>query len=249
MERVAFLLEDSGQRLPCMLNPESLVQRRRAGVRPSRSAGGLLTGARMADDPLLYTGGGTTELELELLFDVSIADSPVPIPDVRDLTRPLWELSENGVGEDGFGRPPTVRFVWGTSWNIRGVVVAVAERLECFTPEGSPGRSWLRMRLQRVAEASDRPEIPASVPSTLQVPPPETEIPPEQLQVHEVLGGSGGESGSGLSERLDVIARRYYSNPLFWKHLALFNNVDDPTHIPSGLTLRIPPLSMLKQSP
>ena len=28
MERVAFLVEDTGERIPCLLNPESLVVRR-----------------------------------------------------------------------------------------------------------------------------------------------------------------------------------------------------------------------------
>ena len=33
MERAAFLIEDTNQRLECLLNPESLVVRRVAGVR------------------------------------------------------------------------------------------------------------------------------------------------------------------------------------------------------------------------
>jgi len=32
MERVAFLVEASGKRIECMLNPESVVIRRQAGV-------------------------------------------------------------------------------------------------------------------------------------------------------------------------------------------------------------------------
>jgi hypothetical protein len=55
MERVAFLIEDTGQRIGCLLNPESLVVRRTAGVQPRRSAGGALTGTSLPDDPLLFT--------------------------------------------------------------------------------------------------------------------------------------------------------------------------------------------------
>src|SRR5512138_885882 len=129
MERVAFLIESTGERLGCLLNPESLVMRRLAGVRPRRSLSGQLSGTHMAEDELLYTGGGLTELRLDLLFDVTLAGSSFETDDVRDLTRPLWELAENSAGDDGFGRPPLVRFVLGKSWNVPCVVAAVAERL------------------------------------------------------------------------------------------------------------------------
>ena len=152
MERVAFLHEGSRARIGCLLNPECIVLRRHAGVAPRLSAGGLVTGTALTDDPLVHTGGGKTELDLDLLFDVSLAGSSIQSDDVRDLTRPLWELAENQRIAKGYGKPPLVRFVWGKGWNIPGVVVAVAERLECFTSAGVPRRSWLRMRLRRITE-------------------------------------------------------------------------------------------------
>ena len=36
MERAAFLIEDTNQRIGCLLNPESLVMRRVAGLRRAR---------------------------------------------------------------------------------------------------------------------------------------------------------------------------------------------------------------------
>ena len=152
MERVAFLLEHTGQRLSCLLNPSDLVIRRTAGVRPRYSIGGALTGKDLADHPLLFTGGGMTWLELALLFDVSLSDSGTVVEDVRELTGPLWELAENMSNGRDYGRPPLVRLVWGKSWNIPGIVTAVAERLEYFTETGVPRRSWQRMRLHRVKE-------------------------------------------------------------------------------------------------
>jgi hypothetical protein len=88
---------------------------------------------------LFYTGGGTTEINLDLLFDIAIGGSTIATEDVRDLTRPLWELAEGSPEENGFSRPPVVRFVWGKAWNIPAIVVAVAERLENSHPMGSPG--------------------------------------------------------------------------------------------------------------
>lgn len=247
MERVAFLLEETNERLGCLLNPDSLVMRRVAGVLPRRSVGGQFTGVGLRDDPLLYTGGGRTELELHLLFDVSLAGSSIETNDVRDLTGPLWNLAENTRSANGYRRPPLVRFVWGKSWNIPGIVAAVAEYLEQFTADGAPRRSWLSMRLWRVNEPL-RETVPggqplqtqAFSPADLEVSP--DRVPADRVQAHVVSAG----------ERLDEIAARYYQDqpamevPALWRMLASFNNLQDPLHIPAGFLLRIPPLSALR---
>jgi len=97
VERVSFLVEATGTRLSCLLNPETLAVRRLAGVRPRQTASGALTGAELSDDPLLHTGGGRTEIDLDLLFDLSLGGGTVVADDVRDLTRPFWNLAENAV--------------------------------------------------------------------------------------------------------------------------------------------------------
>jgi len=249
MERVAFLVEKTGERIPCLLNPESVVIRRLAGVRTRRSSTGPLTGAGLKDDPLIYTGGGTTEINLDLLFDVSIAGSSITTGDVRDLTSPLWQLAEGSAEENGLIQPPLVRFVWGKAWNIPGVVVAVAERLEDFSAEGIPGRSWLRMRLLRASEETlSGPDAPTLGPAIPEVPE-GTEIPPDQLLVHEVTGGVAAETEEpqedseqdegGPPARLDTVAHQYCGYP-WWKPIAQLNNIDDPLKIAPGTLLRIP---------
>jgi hypothetical protein len=243
MERVAFLIEGAGERIGCLLNPESVVRRRVAGVRARRSVGGLLTGAGLSDDQLIYTGGGTTELNLDLLFDVSVAGSTIATEDVRDLTGPIWSLAENFPAEDGYGRPPLARFIWGKSWNILGVVAAVAERLEYFTPEGVPRRSWLRMRMLRVAEPPSGP--PASPASNLA---PAVDIagtPSAAVQsvmstgegrIYEVVGEPGG---GGSSDTLYNIAARFGLDPSRWREIAERSGIDDPLRIEPGTTLQI----------
>ena len=252
MERVAFLIEETGQRIACMLNPEDLVVRRQAGVRPRRSAGGALTGAGLSDDTLLFTGGGTTELQLNLMFDVSLAGSSKKVKDVRDLTYPLWQLAENAADEQHYGRPPLVRFVWGKSWNIPGIVSAVAERLDYFAAGGEPLRSWLSLRFLRVAESASATgmerravppinllhELPAQ--PTTQTGSAPTHAARPEYQVHQVATG----------ERLDQLEFRFYGylgHPSLWRWLAIFNNIIDPLHIPPGTPVQIPPLSMLKE--
>jgi hypothetical protein len=265
MERVSFLIEESGERVPCMLNPDSVVLRRRAGVRPAAAQSGWLTRGGTTDDPLLQTGGGRTELDLELLFDVTLLPpatpvapavptmpgagaEPVPAPerDVRSLTRPLWELTENRAGEDGVGRMSLVRFVWGKPWCELGLIVALAERLEYFTAGGTPQRSWLRLRLVRVAEPAPPPAGPDGLPlaaATADVAPPFD--PAAEPQVYEVTG-TGPAAGTGepsRGERLDVIAARMYGGRWWlWRVIAAANDLPEPPWVPPGTVLRIPPV-------
>jgi hypothetical protein len=251
MERVAFLLEETNETLPCLLNPDTLVMRRLAGVRPRRSAGGGLTGTGLADDPLLYTGGGRTELEMDLLFDINLAGASITTDDVRDLTGPLWNLAENAASKDGYGQPPLVRFVWGKAWNVPGVITAVAERLEQFSATGAAQRSWLRLRLLRVREpgTTDTP-TPISNPEDLleMLPPPpegQPELPPDAGSgdlFHEIQGGGEGEE-AGTGERLDLLAFTYFGRADAWRLLAVYNDLIDPLRLAAGTVLRIPPVA------
>jgi hypothetical protein len=244
MERVCFLLDDTGQRISCLLNPDSVVVRRAAGVRTRDEAGGRLTGSGLADDPVHFTGGGRTEIELDLLFDTSLAGSTIASQDVKELTGPLWELSENYAGADGAARLRSVRLVWGKAWNVEGFVTAVAERFERFDPFGAPQRSWLRMRLLRTGRLMATSQVvpQAAVGYAL---PPASEIAEDEVIVHEVVGGEPGDEAGG-GERLDLIAARYYGEPSLWRVLAAFNGVTDPTRIPPPRTVRVPPLSALR---
>ena len=239
------MVEDTQERLSCLLNPNTIVMRRVASVRPQASVTGSFTGTRLSDDPLLYTGGGRTELELDLLFDVSLTEGPNVYTDVRDLTGPIWRLAENATsGGDRYERPPLARVLWGKALNLLGVVGSVAERLEQFDATGTPGRSWLRLKMIRVPERAAPPPSPAA-PATLTggvagpVP-----LPGEQ-QVHEVLGGGARpDEGDGpTGERLDSLAARYYGGRSdLWRLIAAANDLGEPPWVDPGRLLVIPPL-------
>jgi hypothetical protein len=249
MERAAFLVEATSERISCLLNPASVVVRRLAGVRSRQSGAGPLTGAALKDDPLVFTGGGMSEILLDLLFDVSLTGSTVTAVDVRDLTRPLTELAEGRLGDDGYGQVPLVRFVWGKSWNILGVVTAVAERLECFTEGGEPQRSWLRMRFLRVTDQASERSSGREQDLSLSDVPEKLDVAPEMLGFHQIEGAGEADEGGGASERLDEIASKHYGNPAWWRLLAVFNNIDNPSEITPGTVLNIPPASALGAKP
>ena len=253
MERVVFLVEQTGERITCLLNPESVVMRRTAGVKPHALPTGAVTGVALSDDPLVATGGGVTELELDLLFDAEIeresaaptrqiageldaAPESQPEIDVRDLTRPIWSLAENAEGADGYGAPPLIRLIWGRSWNLPGVIVAIAERLERFTSNGVPQRSWLRVRLRRVSESLGRtaPRRPAT---------PQFELPvlddPMLLDTAPYVDMLVDDLGLP-AQRLDQIAAERYGDPSLWRLIASLNNIDHPLRLSEGMSVVLP---------
>lgn len=237
MERAAFLIEGTGERIPCLLNPATVVMRRVAGVRPRLSSGGPLTGAGLADSPLLFTGGGVTELLLDLLFDVSLV-GPMPQPEsVRALTEPLWRMAENQRREGEYGRPPQVRFVWGKTWNVPGVLVAVAERLEYFTQSGTPQRSWLRLRMLRTLEQPIAPEPLPEPPATEPWGDWPMDVDQQSVQFHDLIG-----DGDGNTEPLFIVAQESHGTPDTEHYIAEFNDIDDLWRMVPGQTLQVPPL-------
>lgn len=243
MERVAFIIDATGERIDCLLNPESLEVRRLAGVRAPALAGSTLVGAGLADDPVLFTGGGRTELTVDLVFDVDLADVASPPEDVRVMTARLWQLAENSAVERGSNRPPLVRFVWGKSWNVPGVIVAISERFDAFGPAGAPRRSWLRLKLRRAVEPS------AAGPDSF-----ESELAASE---HGGLGASmpdaiaavgDGGSGGGLGDadggyggvRFDLLAAQALGSPLRWRALAEHNRIANPFAVEPGAVLSVP---------
>jgi hypothetical protein len=238
MERVAFILTHSDERISCMLNPQSLVLRRWAGIKPRSSIGGSFVSNELSDTPLLHTGGGVTELTLDLLFDISVSGSTITTEDVRDLTAPFWEMAENMVDSNGKQYPPQVRFVWGKSWNIPGVVIKVAEKFDRFTRGGSPTRSWMRLSLLRVLEIDTQTRPVQFLHSNVLIPEKRKDASVNELTEHVVSS----------QDRLDILALKYYGDVSFWRLLASYNGISDPLHIEESLVLKILPKGKLEKS-
>ncbi|WP_194410449.1 hypothetical protein [Microbacterium cremeum] len=263
MERVAFIVEETGERISCMLNPEHIVHRRSAGLAPRRSGSGIVSGQGLSDAPLLHTGGGRTELDLQLLFDVDLVPQPlVPTPsppgtattdaavapapplrprrrDVRDYTRPLWQLAEN---TDLAGRgAPHVRMVLGKGWNMLAVVESLSERFEKFDASGTPGRSWLSMRLVRVPDPN--PPAPETAPA-VRIPDAAAAVAAaaEPAAVHAVVGAGADENGDAAGgETLPELAARYFGGrSALWRWIADVNVLDDVIWPEPGRDLIIP---------
>lgn len=234
MERVAFLIESTGEQIYCLLNPETLVMTRTAGVEARQSSGGRLTGSGLADDPLLFTGGGRTELRLDLLFDVDLLPGHLLATDIRQLTRRIWALAENSAEVQRQHRPPLVRLLWGQAWSIPGIVTEVAERFDRFATDGSPLRSWLRLTFVRVGTAADAeggeawelaqrlPAIDLSAPAVTAL-----EVVDEG---GSTLTGEPDDPGTATINpvRLGLFSQEAFGNPFQWKELLEYNDIEDP---------------------
>ncbi|MDJ0313093.1 hypothetical protein [Arthrobacter sp. H35-D1] len=238
MERVAFLIEDTGEHFGALLNPETVLMSRTAGVEPHRSGGGRLAGAALADDPLLFTGGGHTELRMDLVFDVDLAPAHLSVSDVRQMTRHIWSLAENSTEVEQQRRPPSVRFVWGRAWNVPGVVTEVAERFDRFAPDGSPLRSWMRLVFVRVGQNPDE-EGGENYELAQRLPAVDLTAPP--VGALEVIGDGADEDlmeeddGNSMVSlphvppgELGILSWRAFGTPLQWKLLLGYNNIDNP---------------------
>jgi hypothetical protein len=245
MERVAFLIEPGDHRISCLVNPETVVIRRKAGIRPRESIGGALTGAGLSDAPLLFTGGGHTWIELELLFDVNLPGSTLRSQDVRDLSGHFFRMAENSLESEGYAKPPTVRMVWGKSWNIPGVITDVAERLDCFSGSGVPSRSWLKLRMRRVTENAGIPEPPYDW----------LESADASSRAIDALEQAGNDIAVEQQEtilpgeRLETLAHRFFGNASLWRFIAAFNGITDPFSISLSVTLRIPSITEIAGLP
>lgn len=344
MERVTFLIERTGDRISCLLNPESLEARRTAGLARRRTATGSVLGNPRTDDPLIPTGGGITEYDLQLLFDVDLANEgrgarkeamppvqsipaltdlaepadpeaavpdtqdpptetpfePLPEPivaltgddadetaaspeplsatqpppptdrasveppplspeqpsimaptedptmvaDVRELTQPLWALAETGGLVDGALVQPRVRFIWGKSWNVPGVVTAVAERLERFDLDGVPRRSWLSLRLRRVEED----------PEGVSAAPPALVTSPQFLLDRPAAVGAGpavrsmpvpvGPDGRPMMSAF-IVAYEIYGDPSLHLAICEASGIDNPLSIREGQRYILLPVDQL----
>lgn len=192
----------------------------------------------LADDPLLFTGGGRTELVLDLVFDVGLMESAAAPEDVRSITSRLWQLAENSVQERGSVRPPLVRFVWGKAWNLPGVIVAIAERFDAFGDAGAPRRSWLRLKLSRVAESasSAAQSFDAELAASAQIAP----VQSDQDAVQAIGDGDSGPGYGGV--RFDLLATNSLGNPQRWRMLAEHNRIANPMEVAPGAVLSVPPL-------
>ncbi len=207
-------LESGGGPFKCMFNPTDYTVARSNHWDENRVTG--------RDVPqLAFTGGGSSQMTMQLLFDVS----EEPNGNVRTYVDRLWSMSlidpnnKNQVTKRA--RPPLCQFVWGNNWTFIAVIASVSVRYTLFNESGVPVRATADVTFQ---EAKDfTPEKPTN--------PSSYATPGHKLRSVRPF------------DTLPLIAHEEYGNPTLWRHIAEDNHIEDPLDLSPGQILSIPPLT------
>jgi LysM repeat protein len=212
----AFLEFETGTKIPCMFNPESLAFTRANEWLPGTAAPGKGVGTAA------YTGATPGSMSLNLLFDTT--DDGTSVTNYTGALLKKMEIDPNLPGakeESANGRPETVIFHWGKQLHTPPMAIqSMTVNFTYFSSKGVPLRAKVDITLLQFKDADVfGPQNPTSG-------------TPRPHRVHRVQPG----------ETLDRISARYYGDPTRWRALASANNVEDPLTVRPGSLLSLPEL-------
>lgn len=214
-DQKAYLETESGDKLPCLFNPDKLD----ITLENTYSATSM-PGKQTPE--MRYGGGGSGKISgLELLFDTT--DTGTTVTDYTDKLVGLMKIDESlpGYSEaENNGRPAWVRFHWGKFHSFRAVVTQLNLSFTYFSQDGEPLRARATLELSQFEDEQDWPR---------QNP---TSGTPKPARSHQVQPG----------ETLDRISATYYNDPTQWRRLAAANGIRDPFAVQPGRRVDIPTL-------
>lgn len=209
----AYLETETGGRIDCMFNPAKLSFSLSNDWSSDKLPG--------QNTPTLRFGGGQSgKFDLSLMFDTTSDGSAVTTytNQVLDLMKVDDDLGGSGGGQTN-GRPPWVKFHWGTHLHsFRAVITSANVTYTYFSNEGMPLRATVDVQLQ-------------------------------QFEPEDNWGAQNPTSGTPVPERthqiqvgdsLDRLAARYYADSTKWRAIADANGIADPLDLKPGRILAIP---------
>ena len=208
---------DSNERVECLFNPKEYTFQKQNKWEEKKVSGGNVP-------QLTFGGGQPATLNMELFFDTFAESKSGGEPrDVRKAyTDAIWKLM--AVDEklkdmkNKKGRPPTVRFQWGSAWSFNAVLTSVSQKFTLFRADGTPVRATLTVAFQQSKdEAQLAPQNPTS-------------------------GGVGGERVWTVTEgdTLGWIAYKEYGDTRRWRSIASANRLSEVRRLVPGALLVIP---------
>jgi nucleoid-associated protein YgaU len=208
---------DTNERVECLFNPKEYTFKKDNKWEQKKVSGGNVP-------QLTFGGGQPATLDMELFFDTyAESRSGGQARDVRKAyTDAVWRLmivdEKLKDKKNKKGRPPTVRFQWGSAWSFNAVLTSVSQKFTLFLPDGTPVRATLTVAFQQVKdEAHLAPQNPTS-------------------------GGTGGERVWTVVEgdTLGWIAHREYGETRLWRRIADANGLGEVRRLVPGTVLVIP---------
>lgn len=209
----ADLETESGGRIDAMFNPTNFAFSTRNRWESDQVPG--------RNTPTLrYAGGASGSFSLNLVFDTTSDGSAVTVHTNKLLK--LMEVDTSLAGYDAAknnGRPPWVKFHWGTHLHsFKSVITAANVSFTYFSSDGMPLRAKVDLSLEQFEpDANWGPQNPTS-------------HTPKPKRTHQVAAG----------DSLDRLAARYYGDPTRWRDIAGVNGIADPLDLHAGMVLSIP---------
>jgi hypothetical protein len=166
---------------------------------------------------LVFGGGGSRTLGLELFFDVTEPVDGLVITDVRRKTNAIVQLTRI---EPKLGRPPACQVYWGdapanSDFPFTGVITSLSQQFTLFRPTGEPVRANLSVSFLEFLD-----------------PEKDQRLTDPELTTYVVRRG----------DTLPAIAAGMYGDAALWRVIAQANGIVDPRRLAIGATLTIPKL-------
>ena len=203
--------EKGGPPISCMFNPKEYAVAKQNSWKVGHTPG---TNVPFVE----FSGGQAATLQMQLFFDTYATGKDVR----REYTEAIWELMMVDESlkdrKTKKGRPPKVRFQWGSAWSFDAVITSINQKFLLFLPNGIPVRATLDVTFQQV---KDQAQFDKQNPTS---------------------GGVGGERVWTVQEgdTLAWIAYKEYGDSNQWRRLADANRLSNVRRLPPGLMLEVP---------
>ena len=220
-----FKQDGSFEQISVQYNPNSL-----SFEKPVHTAEIAIPGL---DSPLKqFVRGGTETASVELFFDTTERGTGTRATSVTTLTDAFFGLVKIDPQTHA---APVCSFIWGEKFpgdrlperygnqrrtEFSCVVTSVKQDFKLFSPEGTPLRAVLTLKLE--------------------------EYVPLQRQIEQLNLQSSDHTRSHVLEQgetLALVSWQYLNAARDWRHIAAANAIDDPRRVTPGQTLTIPPLT------
>jgi hypothetical protein len=198
--------KDGGRKVAVQFNPESLkVTFANQIVQPQGGDQAAGNAGRQ------FVGAGNTKLALQLWFDVTAMEKDA-VDDVRRLTQDVvyFMTPQKSDQDPAKLAPPGIRFQWG-SFLFDGMVEALEETLEFFSPDGKPLRAGIALTL------SQQKILVSTFAGDGKVPNRPGQTPLKSAKQGDSLQGMAGRDG-----KQD------------WQGIAAANGIEDPLRMSPG---------------
>jgi len=177
---------------------------------------------RTLDAPtLVYNGGGSRTLTLQLFFDVTEGVDGTPVADVRSETNKIVALTRIERSLE-LPQPPVCSVDWGetppqgSDFPFVGVVTSLNQTFNLFRATGQPVRANVTVTFLEALDAVMN----------------QKETDPDFTTYLVKRGDS-----------LSTIAAKVYRDVTLWRVIAEANQIDDPRRLPIGSRLAIPKIT------